>query len=256
MSIKKIALSLAAATTMAASIIAAPAAHAVQGGTPVSDDDALAKNVVIVGGCTGTAISPHWILAAKHCFGNHTTAHLLHTGVEKTGVDGTEEAYHAPTGDIALVRMSTHSAFKFDSYPELATEAPKPGQVGTFYGWDSTAHKRLPHSQAEVKNLYQNGSYNNGKMYTVHHKDGAYAQPGDSGGPLFIDGKLSGVASAISGKGTSMNLADISAEINWIKQTMARNGDEPNLGNGAVNGMDKLLRLKGFLPRARAVAAK
>ena len=32
------------------------------------------------------------------------TAHLLHTGVEKTGVDGTEEAYHAPTGDIALVR--------------------------------------------------------------------------------------------------------------------------------------------------------
>ncbi|WP_286688721.1 trypsin-like serine protease [Corynebacterium sp. S5S1] len=131
-------------------------------------------------------------------FGNHTTAHLLHTGVEKTGVDGTEEAYHAPTGDIALVRMSTHSAFKFDSYPELATEAPKPGQVGTFYGWDSTAHKRLPHSQAEVKNLYQNGSYNNGKMYTVHHKDGAYAQPGDSGGPLFIDGKLSGVASAMA----------------------------------------------------------
>lgn len=250
MNINKIALSLAAAVTMAASIIAAPSAHAVQGGTPVSDDDALAKNVVIVGGCTGTAISPHWVLAAKHCFGNGTTAHMLHTGVEKTGVDGTEEAYHAPTGDIALVRMSTHSAFTFDSYPELATEAPKPGQVGTFYGWDSTAHKRLPHSQAEVKNLYQNGSYNNGKMYTVHHKDGAYAQPGDSGGPLFIDGKLSGVASAISGNGTPMNLADISAEINWIKQTMARNGDEPNLGNGAVNGMDKLLRLKGFLPRA------
>ena len=246
MSTKKIALSLTAAATMAASIITAPVAHAVQGGTPVSDDDANAKNVVIVSGCTGTAISPHWVLAARHCFGDGTTAKLVRTGIEKTGTKGSEEVYHAPSGDISLVRMSTHSSFDFDSYPELATEEPKPGQVGTFYGWDNTSHKRLPHSQAEVQGIYQDGSYDNGKMYTVHHKDGAYSQPGDSGGPFFINGKLSGVASAISSDGVPLNLADISAQLDWIKQTMAKNGDEPNLGNGAVNGMDKILQEKGL----------
>lgn len=94
--------------------------------------------------------------------------------------------------------------------------------------------------------MYQDGSYDNGKMYTVHHKDGAYSQPGDSGGPFFINGKLSGVASAISGDGVPLNLADISAQLDWIKQTMAKNGDEPNLGNGAVNGMDKILQEKGL----------
>lgn len=246
MSTKKIALSLAAAATMAASIITAPVAHAVQGGTPVSDDDANAKNVVIVSGCTGTAISPHWVLAARHCFGDGTTAKLVRTGIEKTGTKGSEEVYHAPSGDISLVRMSTHSSFDFDSYPELATEEPKPGQVGTFYGWDNTSHKRLPHSRAEVQGMYQDGSYDNGKMYTVHHKDGAYSQPGDSGGPFFINGKLAGVASAISGDGVPLNLADISAQLDWIKQTMAKNGDEPNLGNGAVNGLEKILQEKGL----------
>lgn len=94
--------------------------------------------------------------------------------------------------------------------------------------------------------MYQDGSYDNGKMYLVHHKDGAYSQPGDSGGPFFINGKLSGVASAISGDGVPLNLADISAQLDWIKQTMAKNGDEPNLGNGAVNGMDKILQEKGL----------
>ncbi len=251
MSTRKIALSLAAAATMAASVIATPSAHAVQGGTPVSDDDALAKNVVIVSGCTGTAISPHWVLAARHCFGDGTTAKLVRTGIEKTGTKGSEEVYHAPSGDISLVRMSTHSSFNFDSYPELATEEPKPGQVGTFYGWDNTSHKRLPHSQAEVQGMYQDGSYDNGKMYTVHHKDGAYSQPGDSGGPFFINGKLSGVASAISGDGVPLNLADISAQLDWIKQTMAKNGDEPNLGNGAVNGVEKLVQNKN-LPKPDA----
>lgn len=246
MSTKKIALSLAAAATMAVSSIATPFAHAVQGGTPVSDDDANAKNVVIVSGCTGTAISPHWVLAARHCFGDGTTAKLVRTGIEKTGTKGSEEVYHAPSGDISLVRMSPHSSFDFDSYPELATEEPKPGQVGTFYGWDNTKHERLPYSQAEVQGMYQDGSYDNGKMYTVHHKDGAYSQPGDSGGPFFINGKLSGVASAISGDGVPLNLADISAQLDWIKQTMAKNGDEPNLGNGAVNGMDKILQEKGL----------
>lgn len=246
MSINKIALSLAAAATMAASVIVTPFAHAVQGGTPVSDDDANAKNVVIVSGCTGTAISPHWVLAARHCFGDGTTAKLVRTGIEKTGTKGSEEVYHAPSGDISLVRMSTHSSFDFDSYPELATEEPKPGQVGTFYGWDNTSHQRLPHSQAEVQGMYQDGSYDNGKMYTVQHKDGAYSQPGDSGGPFFINGKLSGVASAISGDGVPLNLADISAQLDWIKQTMAKNGDEPNLGNGAVNGVEKILQEKGL----------
>lgn len=250
MRINKIALSFVAAATMAVSSIATPFAHAVQGGTPVSDDDANAKNVVIVSGCTGTAISPHWVLAARHCFGDGTTAKLVRTGIEKTGSKGSEEVYHAPSGDISLVRMSPHSSFDFDSYPELATEEPKPGQVGTFYGWDNTKHERLPHSQAEVQGMYQDGSYDNGKMYTVHHKDGAYSQPGDSGGPFFINGKLSGVASAISGDGVPLNLADISAQLDWIKQTMAKNGDEPNLGNGAVNGMDKILQEKGLKPGA------
>ena len=236
---------------MAVSSIATPFAHAVQGGTPVSDDDANAKNVVIVSGCTGTAISPHWVLAARHCFGDGTTAKLVRTGIEKTGSKGSEEVYHAPSGDISLVRMSTHSSFDFDSYPELATEEPKPGQVGTFYGWDNTKHERLPHSQAEVQGMYQDGSYDNGKMYTVHHKDGAYSQPGDSGGPFFINGKLSGVASAISGDGVPLNLADISAQLDWIKQTMAKNGDEPNLGNGAVNGVEKLVQNKN-LPKPDA----
>ena len=228
MSTKKIALSLAAAATMAASIITAPVAHAVQGGTPVSDDDANAKNVVIVSGCTGTAISPHWVLAARHCFGDGTTAKLVRTGIEKTGTKGSEEVYHAPSGDISLVRMSTHSSFDFDSYPELATEEPKPGQVGTFYGWDNRAHNYLQQSTAEVQGSYQDGSYSNGKMFVVHHQDGAYSKPGDSGGPLFIDGKLAGVASAISGNGVPLNLADIAAQKEWIAEKLATTGDTAN----------------------------
>ena len=59
------------------------------------------------------------------------------------------------------------------------------------------------------------------------------------------------MASAISGDGVPLNLADISAQLDWIKQTMAKNGDEPNLGNGAVNGVEKLVQNKN-LPKPDA----
>ena len=59
------------------------------------------------------------------------------------------------------------------------------------------------------------------------------------------------MASAISGDGVPLNLADISAQLDWIKQTMAKNGDEPNLGNGAVNGVEKLVQNKN-LPKLDA----
>lgn len=228
MRLKKVALVLSAIAVAVTGAVA-PQANAVRGGHDVSPDDKNAQNIVIIGGCTGTAISPHWVLAAKHCFREGKHPMPITAGIDKKGGrKGSQETFYAPSGDISLVRMSMYSAFDFDSYPQLASESPQAGQTGTFYGWDNRAHNYLQQSTAQVQGSYQDGSYTNGKMFVVHHQDGAYSKPGDSGGPLFIDGKLAGVASAISGNGVPLNLADIAAQKEWIAEKLATTGDTAN----------------------------
>lgn len=160
------------------------------------------------GNCTGIALTEHYILTAKHCLQDknkntlapedmsvqYSTDDNNHPDETKLGV---AELYLAPAGDVALLQL--REAHPIQSYPELNLnyypfdDDPVPN--GYIYGYGS-------HGQATAEDptaLYVASVSILGKderdgddTIVVHAGDGS-PKGGDSGGPLFVKGRIVGI---------------------------------------------------------------
>lgn len=178
-------------------------------------------------GCTGEAISAEWVMTAQHCVDGTTQMNVYYSNsVTDRGSAVTVDKFEqSPNGDFGLVHLSKSKSV--NEYAPLADSySPNSGDTGEIWGYGLTAGGQEPThlNKAGVNVLGQSTDAYNGPAVHVEGDSGA-SNHGDSGGPLFVDGKVVGVCStgdtADPGSDTHArsNYANITANRDWIKQT-------------------------------------
>lgn len=206
--------SLTAALVASATLLAsAPAAHAIMGGRTNTHDN-IAR--VILGNrlCTGTVMSPTKVLTAKHCVAQGSNQIMIGNQTFFT----TEAVLH-PNADLAVVTLNKRTNVR---PAPLSGRHLAAGDRGVATGWGGDDRRINPFSRAEqgdvrvarrVTNLPSDDPRATLIETTV---TGGRAQPGDSGGPMFQGGYVTGVISMASGLGTGAFYVPVAEHLDWI----------------------------------------
>lgn len=175
--------------------------------------------------CSATKIAPTWILTAEHCVSRSGTYTFRAGSLDQTSggqlVTGTQIIKHS-SADLALVRVSTSMSAPFSPLGNPVAV----GQTVQLYGWGATCTNQ-PEINCQSRYLKvantrvtsTNGrDYRGGQAISVTRVDGI-AAGGDSGGPMFADGRQVGVAST-SDRATRSNYTSLNntSYRNWIRQ--------------------------------------
>lgn len=193
----------------------------------IGDDGSLDGN------CTGTAIGDYWVITARHCVENAPTP----GGSIRIGQgDGQSRVkidtwFTAPAGDVALIR--TAEPLGLGSYPEVAGDLAA-GTAVEAYGWSpdgSGKTEKLPVGRGEVAEVTDFALFEGKNALNVRLTDGSEFQAGDSGGPIFADGKVAGVLTASfnpdnpeAASSPEALFAPTGEVRDWITDTMAKEG--------------------------------
>ncbi|SDJ82885.1 Trypsin [Lentzea albidocapillata subsp. violacea] len=175
--------------------------------------------------CSATKIAPNWILTAEHCVARSATYTFRagsldqHSGGQMVTAN---RIIKHPSADLALARVSPAMSGPF---------APLVAQVRTnqtvqLYGWGATCTNQ-PEINCQSRYLKvantrvtsTNGKdYRGGVAISVTRVDGI-AAGGDSGGPMFANGRQVGVAST-SDRSTRSNYTSVNhgPYRSWITQ--------------------------------------
>lgn len=210
------------------------------------------------GGCTGTAIAPHWVVTARHCMEMFNEP----GGSVRTGQGDEQRVYKvdrwekAPRGDIGLVH--TEEPMQLEKFAEVSHDELHNGEV-TVYGWSSEGTggtEKLPIAKGDADTSAGEDApvlFDAPSAAVVSLKNGARIQGGDSGGPIFTDGKVAAVMSAglfddpdnPSEEDLLSNpkvaVSPVADQAEWIEKTIA--GEETDTGDAEtmpekVNGAD------------------
>ncbi|MCA1189428.1 MULTISPECIES: trypsin-like serine protease [unclassified Saccharopolyspora] len=177
--------------------------------------------------CSATAIAPEWVLTAQHCVEGAGDAVSFHVG-SLNQHEG--EEFKAKAGgvhihdsvDLALVNVDRPMDVEFA--PLGTTGDVNNGDTVQVYGWGATCTDQ-PEAQCQADNLKVADvkvtdiactDYRGGTAVCADRINGITAG-GDSGGPMFSNGKQVGVAST-SDRATSTAYNNITEYRDWIKE--------------------------------------
>ena len=175
--------------------------------------------------CSATKIAPNWILTAEHCVSGSGTYTFRAGSLDQTSggqlVTANQIVKH-PSADLALARVSTTLSGPFAPLGNPVSV----GNTVQLYGWGATCTNQ-PEINCQSRYLKvantrvtsTNGrDYRGGQAISVQRVDGI-AAGGDSGGPMFANGRQVGVAST-SDRATRSNYTSLnnSSYRSWIRQ--------------------------------------
>ncbi|WJZ02256.1 trypsin-like serine protease [Corynebacterium freiburgense] len=195
---------------------ATPAAHAVVGGRP----GGTASRVILGDmSCSGTLISPTWVLSAKHCVGNGD-ANSISVNNE---IRHATNVYMHPTVELAVIELNA----PVGAAPTAISGAHLyPGTVGVVEGWGGVAQHHFLQPQAADATVQRRvfnvpGATPDQNLIEAWVNRGRITH-GDSGGPFIVNGQLAGVT-AYSNQGndpagTVAWYVPVAEHLDWIQR--------------------------------------
>jgi hypothetical protein len=233
--------------------------------TPFGPNSAPAetKNIVYLGGCTGTVVNPSWVLSAKHCgfsVGQSVDSIRPSGNVTRTA----DIVVNHPNVDVVMLHLSSPFTDVSGATPFYGTTSDIVSQTVAVYGYGAKAASgscsatvACPSGQWCAGGSCLTGSselrtgnlaataFNAIQFETQTNSSGQMILPGDSGGPTFLSSQLAGVNSYwyfdLSGGGQ----ASLPAARAWMQALINSNGEDLVFHNGS-SGATQLWQMNGI----------
>ncbi|GAA3042228.1 S1 family peptidase [Actinokineospora globicatena] len=173
--------------------------------------------------CSATIIAPQYILTAKHCVASGTISFRVGSLDQTTGgtTANASQIYRHSASDLAIARLDRSVSA---TYAPLGTTADaRVGQQVQVYGWGATCtgqpeincqSRYLKVATVQVTSTNARDAYN-GVAVQARRVNGITAG-GDSGGPMFGNGRQIGVAST-SDRQSITNYTSVGSYRSWIQ---------------------------------------
>ncbi|WP_018684985.1 S1 family peptidase [Actinokineospora enzanensis] len=219
----------AAVMAVAPTVLAAPAGDpvlspAIIGGSTASNAPWAAR--LFANGqqsCTATIIAPQYVLTAKHCVASGTISFRIGSLDQTSGgttANAVQITRHS-TADLAIAKLDRSVQA---TYSPLGTTADvRAGQQAQVYGWGATCTNQpeincqsryLKVATVNVRSTSATDAYG-GQAVQATRGSGITAG-GDSGGPMFANGRQIGVAST-SDRSSVTNYTHVGVYRSWIR---------------------------------------
>nr|WP_025357110.1 trypsin-like serine protease [Kutzneria albida] len=176
--------------------------------------------------CSATIIAPTWILTARHCAeaGNSYSFRVgsLDQTTGGTVANGVDAVINPNGADLALIQLDQSVQATYS--PLGGTGDVSVGQTVQVYGWGATSRcgseincqsRRLKVASVRVNSVNSQDNFG-GVSVQATYGNGITAG-GDSGGPMFSNGRQVGVAST-SDRQSVTDYTNITRYRTWIRQ--------------------------------------